>query len=286
MRPGNDRWRRSGLAIQALLLGAAALLPASCGGPDRASVSRDVRLEVSHDPPGSGPPGEPVLLDVRLSSNPPLPPGSAHLWYASDGEWLRQALTPLAGTDRFEAQLPPQPRGRQIRYYFTVRSPLGETVRLPEDGTQADGGARGRTTYTLHVRAPVAPWAAWLRGLGAAVALGLVLLGGWLTLRRRATTPEAAPRFASALGAAGVVLFAAALVGAAAASLQATGDPLREVPGAWWIGLLLWLPLPLLARAARRKPAAGGRRRALTLVVPLLATAGALAVLAGLARLV
>jgi hypothetical protein len=92
------------------------------------------------------------------------------------------------------------------------------------------------------------------------------------------------------------VLFAAAvLVGAVAASLQATGDLLHDVPPAWWAALLLWLPVFAVAwkaRPARPLPAPGegpapgppGRRTATAVAV--LAVGGALAALLGLGGLV
>jgi hypothetical protein len=285
MSPSNDpRSDRLLSPLQALALGSSLLLSAACTRPDTASLEQDVRLDVSHQPPGSAPAGEPFLLGVRLSSTPPLAPGSAHVWFNAEGEWVRLPLEPLPGTDRFEAELPPQPRGRVLRYYFTVQGPLEETVRLPEAGpAAAAAGAAGPETYALRVRAPVAPWAAWLRGGGAALAL-LLVAGGTLAARRREGETAGRRGASLALAGLGVAVFALlALGGALAASFQATGSPLREVPPAWWIALVLWLPLLLVAWRARRRPpgAEVPARRGLALWMRALAVLGALAALVG-----
>jgi cytochrome bd-type quinol oxidase subunit 2 len=145
-------------------------------------------------------------------------------------------------------------------------------------------------------RAPVAPWAAWLRGGGAAVATLLVVGGALLALRESTSGRGRAARAWLRVAATGTVLFAiAVLVGGLAASWQATGDLLRDVPPAWWLALLLWLPLLVLAlrtRAARALPAPGesappgppGRRTATAAAV--LSIGGALAALLGLGGLV
>jgi uncharacterized membrane protein YhaH (DUF805 family) len=85
-----------------------------------------------------------------------------------------------------------------------------------------------------------------------------------------------------------VVVFAMAGVGGAlVTSYQETGSLTRDVPVAWWLALVLWLPILV---ASRRWTDAGpetkpGRRR-LTLLVLVPAVLGALAVLAGFAGMV
>ncbi|HEY7530321.1 MAG TPA: hypothetical protein VIC56_06560 [Gemmatimonadota bacterium] len=285
-------------------------LALSACGPDRATVEEDVRLEVSHEPPAGLVAGDSIRLDLRVSASPPLPAGAAHVWYSADGDPARVVLTPLAGTDRLRAILPPPGRGTVLRYRFTVASPLGDEVRLPA-GPPAPAGEPGETPpvagaaprgpaalphYELVARAPIEPWAAWLRGGGAALGTFLVLAGALLALRDSAAGRGRGARGWLRAAAVGVVLFAAAvLVGATAASWQATGDLLRDVPLAWWVALLLWLPVVVLAwrvRPPHALPAPGeeppqgppGRRTATAAAT--LAAAGALAALLGLGSLV
>ncbi len=263
----------------------AGLFGSGCGGADRASLEKDVRLEIAHDPPGNAPAGEPFLLGMRISATPPLGPGSAHVWYETlDAGWSRLELTGLAGTDRLEAEIPPQPRGTTLRYYFTVRSALGEMVRLPSEQPSEGASALAPPAYEIEARAPVASWAMWLRTGGAALALALVVLGGVLSSRRmRRTSESAALSPGVALVALGLVVFAVALGGAVVASWQATGDALRDVPGTWWIALLLW---SFLMAATRRSREAGAEGTPwLARLVLLLTGAGGLAVLAGLTGL-
>ncbi len=295
---------------------AAGWVESGCGGRERAALHRDVRLEIAHDPPVSAPAGEPLLLGLAVTADPPLAPGSAHLWYDAGGGWVRSQLEPLAGTDRLEAHLPALPRGRTVRYYFTVRSPLGETMRLPRGGVRsptepagrggeaprapaASGAAESsaapagdgspthetRDVYELLIRAPVAGWAAWMRGGGAALALLLVLAGAGLSARWRPAEPPGRPAGVT-LEALGVAVFALALVGAAIASFQATGNPLRDVAPGWWVAGAAWLPILALARALRRSPAGSARRaRRLAVLAAILAVPGAVALLVGLAGL-
>jgi hypothetical protein len=302
----NDLHRRSRSAAPGSRRAAAAwiaLLVAAACGPDRASVEEDVRVDVSHDPPARLAAGDSVRLDLRVAASPPLAEGAAHVWHSTDGDAARTVLAPLGGTDRLRAVLPPLPRGTVLRYRFTIATALGEEVRLPAgpaapagDPRAAPPAAGGFPHYELVARAPVAPWAAWLRGGGAALATLLVVAGSLLALRESAGGRGRGARAWLRIAAAGVVLFAAAvLVGAVAASLQATGDLLHDVPPAWWAALLLWLPVFAVAwkaRPARPLPAPGegpapgppGRRTATAVAV--LAVGGALAALLGLGGLV
>ncbi len=295
MTTSNDAGRRRSLARAAcvgLTLLAAA---AGCGGRERASLSRAVRLEIAHEPPLTAPVGQPLLLGLTAEADPPLAPGSAHLWYEAGAGWVRAELEPLPGTDRLEARLPTQPRGRTIRYYFTVRSPLGEIVRLPRGATSepngaADSGAASEVlrlaagVYELTVRAPVAGWASWLRAAGAALALLLILGGAALAARCRPGEPPGRPA-GVALEAFGVMVFALALAGAVIVSFQATGSPIHDVPPAWWIAMAAWLPILIVARAVRRPaPGSAPRTRRLALLAAILAAPGAVAFLVGLGR--
>ncbi|MFN2432328.1 MAG: hypothetical protein ABR599_05835 [Gemmatimonadota bacterium] len=283
LRQGDAALRIARLVAVAMILAALA-----CGRPDSATLEENVRLQLSHEPPGSAPAGLPFLLGLRISATPPLDPGSAHLWWASDGgDWVRAALEPLAGTDRLEAELPAQPRGATVRYWFAVQSALGDTVRLPmPDPEPGAAGAADRDTYELLVRAPVAAWASGARGAGAAAGLLLVLTGAWAAWRR-SREAAAGTRVAARTALAGVALFAVAGVGGAmAASHQATGNFVREVPPSWWVALLLWAAtLPVLLRLERAPAETGRGRRALVVLAIALASAGGVAVAVGLARL-
>jgi hypothetical protein len=295
-------------AAVALAASAALVLAAGCGG-ETATFHRDVRLELAHDPPGAAPAGAPLLLGLRVSADPPLQPGSAHLWYDVGAGWERIPLEPLPGTDRWEARVPPQSRGRTVRYFFAVKTPLGETVRLPErrppspaeasrpevrpesapgavSGTPPETPATAaRDVYELSIRAPILPWAAWLRGAGALVALLLVAGGATLAARWRPfDTPGRSAGVILAAG--GAALFVAAMAGAVIASFQATGNALRDVPGGWWVALAAWLPILVVARVLGRRPAGSAKRaRRLALLAAVLGVAGAVGLLLGLGRL-
>jgi hypothetical protein len=330
------RLRRSRAARRFARIAAVSLV-VGCGGSDRASLHRDVRLEIAHDPPLVAPADAPFILGLSVKADPPLPPGSAHLWYDGGGGWVRSQLEPAVGTDRMEASVPGFPRGRMVRYYFTVRNALGESVRLPAgrravraDTTASGAGATGepRATagstgsvavpdslastreassasegvagaaaaprgdpaaggeddvYRLLVRAPVSDWAKWLRGGGAALALLLVVAGAALAFRWRPAEPPGYPGGVT-LEVAGIAVFALALAGAACASFQATGNPLRDVATGWWVAGAAWLPIVAVARALRRSGGgSAARARRLAVIAAILAVPGAVALLVGLA---
>jgi hypothetical protein len=280
--------RRISLASAAFaILVVAAGIGAGCGTRERASLHREVRLEMAHDPPDSAPAGEPLALGLDVTADPPLAPGSAHLWYDAGGGWVKAQLEPLAGTDQLAAEVPAQARGRRIRYYFTVQSPLGETMRLPLKRTGVAGSPATPTNdvYEILVRAPVPDWAVWIRGGGAVLALLFALAGGMRAARWRPAEPLGRPA-GMVLQSIGVVAFAVALAGAAIASFQATGNPLRDVPAEWWAAGAAWLPILAVARSARRSPTGSAKRaRRMALLAAILALTGAVALLLGLARL-
>jgi hypothetical protein len=137
--------------------------------------------------------------------------------------------------------------------------------------------------YRLLVRAPVSDWANGLRGGGAALALLLVVTGAVLALRWRPAEPPGHPAGVT-LQVVGIVVFALALVGAACASFQATGNPLREIATGWWVAGAAWLPILAVARALRRSAGGSARRaRRLAVLGAILAIPGAVALLVGLA---
>ena len=280
-------------------------LGAGCGGRERATLHRDVRLEIAHDPPLYAPADAPFVLGISVTADPPLAPGSAHLWYDGGGGWVRSQLEASAGTDRMEAQVPAFPRGGKSGGAASAAAggrasgPVGSAAEStavvgvessaaavesfttpPVGGSPADAAA---DVYRLLVRAPVAEWASWLRNGGAALALLLVLAGAALAVRWRPAEPPGRPAGVT-LEVLGVVAFALALVGAVCASFQATGNPLRDVQTGWWVAGLVWLPILAVARALRRSTGGSARRaRRLAVLAAILAVPGAVALLVGLA---